>query len=394
LKQPAKQLPLNALLALATTGFVTIMTETVPAGLLPQISQGLHVSVNTAGQLVTAYALGSLLSAIPLVQATIAWRRRTLLMLAVAGLLAFNSVTAISSSYLVTIAARFLAGVAAGVAWGIVASYARRLVVPDLQGKAISVAMVGTPIALALGVPAGTLGGSIAGWRWTFAVLSALALLLLLWIRLGVPDVAGDRTSESTSVLGVLRKPGVWPVMFVALAWMLGHNAIYTYVAPFFKGTGLEPSVDLVLFVFGVAALIGLAVVGKLVDTKLRVCTIVALAGFAVAAAVLAAAHRLPAISFVGVAAWGLAFGGASPLLNTAAADVAGDDADVVLAMVTTFWNASIAAGSVIGALLLARIGVESLPLAMLGSTLVALAVVWRSSRYAFPMKSRKASTG
>lgn len=58
-------LPIAGLLALAMTGFIAIMTETMPAGLLPQISHSLAVSSSMAGQLVTAYALGSLLAAIP-----------------------------------------------------------------------------------------------------------------------------------------------------------------------------------------------------------------------------------------------------------------------------------------------------------------------------------------
>ena len=57
------RLPLGALLALATAGFITVMTEAMPAGLLPQMSSGLDVSQALIGQLVTLYALGSILAA-------------------------------------------------------------------------------------------------------------------------------------------------------------------------------------------------------------------------------------------------------------------------------------------------------------------------------------------
>ncbi|MGH8394699.1 MAG: MFS transporter, partial [Pseudomonas sp.] len=50
------RLPVGALLALAMTGFICIVTETLPAGLLPLISDGLGVSASMAGQMVTAYA--------------------------------------------------------------------------------------------------------------------------------------------------------------------------------------------------------------------------------------------------------------------------------------------------------------------------------------------------
>lgn len=111
-------LPLSGLLALAMTGFIAILSETLPAGLLGQISAGMQISEAMTGQLVTVYALGSLLTAIPLVTLTQGWRRRPVLLLAIAGFLLFNTLTAVSQSYLLTLVARFMTGVAAGLAWG------------------------------------------------------------------------------------------------------------------------------------------------------------------------------------------------------------------------------------------------------------------------------------
>ena len=65
-----ERLPVGGLLALAMTGFIAILSETLPAGLLDQIADGMHISQAMAGQWVTAYALGSLLTAIPLVTLT------------------------------------------------------------------------------------------------------------------------------------------------------------------------------------------------------------------------------------------------------------------------------------------------------------------------------------
>ena len=155
-RDTTERLPMGALLALAMTGFICIVTETLPAGLLTQISSGLEISSAMAGQMVTVYALGSLLAAIPLTIATQGWRRRNVLLLTIVGFLLFNSITAWSSHYGVTLVARFCAGASAGLAWSLLAGYARRMVAPHLQGRAMAVAMVGTPIALSLGVPLGT----------------------------------------------------------------------------------------------------------------------------------------------------------------------------------------------------------------------------------------------
>lgn len=124
----SNHLPWAGLLALAMAGFICILTEGLPAGLLPQIAQDLGVREALAGQLVTLYAIGSLLAAIPLTTATRGWRRRPLLLLCIIGFLVFNTITALSSFYVLTLVARFFAGVSAGVLWGMTAGYARRMV--------------------------------------------------------------------------------------------------------------------------------------------------------------------------------------------------------------------------------------------------------------------------
>ena len=200
-----ERLPLAGLLALATAGFITILTEAMPAGLLPQMSADLGVSEALVGQLVTVYALGSLLAAIPLTIATRGWRRRPLLLIAIGGFALVNSVTALSDLYWLTLVARLLAGIFAGLLWALLAGYASRMVAPHLQGRAIAVAMLGAPLALSLGVPAGTFLGTAVGWRLSFAIMTALTVLLLVWVRWQVPDFAGQRAQQRHKSISQLR---------------------------------------------------------------------------------------------------------------------------------------------------------------------------------------------
>lgn len=384
------RLPVAGLLALAMTGFVAIMTETVPAGLLPSIGAGLGVPDALAGQLVTAYAAGSLAAALPLTAATLGWRRRPVLLLAVLGLFVFNSVTAISSSFALTLVARFLAGISSGLAWGIIAGYARRMVAGPLQGRALALAMIGTPVALSLGVPAGAVLGGLVGWHLTFAALSLLTLGLAGWVLWGVPDFPGQAADRRPSVRTVFLTPGIRPVLLVIVAWMLAHNVLYTYIAPFLAGAGLGGRVDLVLLVFGLFALLGIWFTGLLVDQRLRGSVLTSLAGFALVAVALIGGGRLPAVVYPAVAVWGLTFGGAATLLGTAGADAAGDGVDVAQAMNTTAWNTAIAGGGIAGGSLLAHFGPSSLPWAVLAALGLALAVAWRARDYGFPPGPRR----
>lgn len=372
----AEPLPLAGLLALACAGFITILTEAMPAGLLPQIGAGLEVSQALVGQLVTLYALGSLLAAIPLTLLTRGWRRRPLLLIAIGGFALVNSVTAFSSHYGLTLAARFFAGVFAGLLWALLAGYASRMVAPHLQGRAIAVAMLGAPLALSLGVPAGTLLGTLVGWRASFAIMTGLTLLLLVWARWQLPDFAGEPPSKRLGLRQVLALPGIRPVLWVTLTYVLAHNILYTYIAPLLAPAGIGNDVDRVLLVFGLMALLSIWLVGIWIDQHLRLLTFVSCALFAVAALLLGLWIDSAAVLYTSVALWGLAFGGLPALLQTALAKSAGNSADAAQSMLVTVWNLGIAGGGLAGGLLLQHWDVVAFPWAVLGLLTLALGAI------------------
>ncbi len=384
LSASADRLPIGALLALAMTGFICIVTETLPAGLLPLISEGLAISPSMAGQMVTAYALGSVLAVIPMTVATRGWRRRNVLLLTIVGFLLFNSITALSSHYGVTLVARFFAGVAAGLAWSLLAGYARRMVAPHQQGRALALAMVGTPIALSLGVPLGTWLGGWVGWRTTFGLMSAVSLVLIAWVLVKVPDYAPQPAHQRVSLGKVLTTPGVRPVLAVVISWMLAHNILYTYIAPFVAPAGLADRVDLVLLVFGVAALAGIWITARLVEPLLRHTVLTSLVVFGGVSLALGLFGNVPGVIYLGVAVWGLSFGGAATLLQTALADAAGDCADVALSLNVVAWNSAIAGSGVVGGVLLESWGVAAFPWAMLVLIGVSLAIAWGARAHGF----------
>lgn len=388
-EKQSEKLPLGALLALAMTGFICIVTETLPAGLLPEIGSGLGVSASFAGQMVTVYALGSLLAAIPLTIATQSWRRRTVLLLTIVGFLVFNSVTALSSSYWLTLIARFFAGVSAGLAWSLIAGYARRMVVPQLQGRALAIAMVGTPIALSFGVPLGTWLGGLMGWRMAFGLMSAMTLLLIVWVLIKVPDYPGQSASKRMALRQVFFTPGVRSVLGVVFTWMLAHNILYTYVAPFVSEAGLARDVDLVLLAFGVAALAGIWVTGRLVDRHLRKTVLTSLASFAAVSVFLGLFSGSALAIYAGVFIWGLTFGGAATLLQTALADSAGEGADVALSMNVVVWNSAIAGGGLLGGVLLGHWGVGVFPWVLFVLSVLSLIIALRAQVHGFARGDR-----
>ncbi|MFD5633272.1 MFS transporter [Streptomyces sp. NPDC127077] len=383
-------LPWSALLALGTAVFITSLTETLPAGVLPQMSSSLGVSSGAAGQTVTVYATGTALTAIPLAAATAGVRRKPLLLIAMAVFLVANTLTAAASTYAVLLASRFLAGVAAGLAWAILAGYARRIAPAGQEGRAIAIAMTGIPLALSLGVPAGTLIGQQIGWRVSFAAVSVITLAVLAWILFSVPAVSRPTaTAEKPkpTTLQTLRVPGVSAIMVVVVTFVLGHTVIYAYIAPYLSHAGLGSAADTILLAFGIACLLSIWYTGRHIDGRLRGLALAAATLFTLATAAFVATTT-HAVVWVAAVAWGLGWGAAPTLLQTAAGHAGTRRspaiADTAQAILVTLWNAAMALGGIIGGLLLQRVDVTADATVAAGLGALSLAVIALARHHAF----------
>jgi len=361
MKTEVERLPVAGLCALAVAGFVTILTEALPAGLLPQIGGSLGVNEAMAGQWISIYALGSLIAAIPLTAATRSWRRRPLLLGAILGFAVANLVTALTASFIVAMAARFVGGVSAGLLWALLAGYAVRMAPYHLAGRAMAIAMAGTPLALSIGIPAGTFIGTLVGWRLTFGLLSVIALLLGGWIIAKVPDFAGEPETQRSSLIQVFAIPGVRPVLAVTLFFVLAHNLLYTYIAPLLAGHRMIGHIDSVLLVFGCSALVSIGLTGVLIDKWLRPLAFTGIGLFLAATFILALTTGAPLAIYGAALVWGLAFGGSATVFQTASARAAGPAADVAQAMIVTAWNIAIFGGAVMGGVILETAGTGGL---------------------------------
>jgi predicted MFS family arabinose efflux permease len=149
-----------------------------------------------------------------------------------------------------------------------------------------------------------------------------------------------------------------------------------------------------VLLLFGVASIVGIAVTGMWVDRGLRALTLLSLAVFAMVALVLGVASTSPDLVLLSIAIWGLTFGGAPTLLQTAIADTAGDGADVAQSMLVTIFNLAVAAGGIVGGLLLEKEGPGSFPPTLLVLALLGLVVVWQARDNGFKPGHRANSLG
>jgi predicted MFS family arabinose efflux permease len=377
-------LPWSALIALATAAFIGILTEALPAGMLPDMGHSLSVGDSAMGQALTVYAIASSVTAIPLQALTASWRRKPLILAAVFGIAVANLVTALSDSYALIMVFRFAAGVAAGFIWALLVEYARRLAPAHLQGRAIAITMTGVPLALSLGIPLGTFLSNVFDWRLTFALVTVLGLLLVGWIAVVVPDLAGHREERREPILRAFRRPGVAAVLFVVAAYVLAHNILYTYIATFLDEYHMKGSTDRVLLVFGIASLLSIWIVGAHVDRRLRELTVASTALFAAGALLLGLLAGNNAVVYGAMVLWGLGWGGVTTLLQTAVTDAGGTPGQALL---VTVWNGFMSAGGAVGGLLLDGMGPKSFPWSVLILLVPVLFVVLAGRQHAFPAK-------
>ena len=358
-----------ALLVLATAAFTDVVTDMLPAGLLPAMSASLHVSGARIGLLVTAFAIASAAAAIPVTALLRNLPRRPVLAGALAGFAVLDAVTAVSPSYSLTFAARLLLGIMGGTLWSLLAGYATSIVPAQRRGRALAIVLAGITAALCLGVPGGAAVAGLIGWRGCFAVLAGLALLLAAVILRWLPDApaegapaedAEDAPAEDAGGRAPARRvlPRVTGVLAVTFLLLAGHQAMYTYIAPFLAWSG-SGRASVVLMVFGAATVGGIWIAGLHADRHSTLT--LALALTAVMTAMVALGLR--AEPFVPVVLWGMAYGAAPTLLQTLLISAAGPaNADVATGMQTTVFNLGIAAGSLAGGIVLDQAGAGVLP--------------------------------
>lgn len=363
-RESTERLPLVGLLALAMAAFITLLTEIMPAGLLSSISTGMQVSESVAGQFITAFAVGAVISAIPVTAMTRSLRRKPLLLFLIGAFAAVNLVTALSGNLYVILGARFAAGLFGGVVWSMIASYAVRMAPAGMGGRAIAISGAGATAALVLGVPLGAAFGRVFGWQGAFGIVSGMAFVLMIWMHRIIPDFPGDRDGEREKLLAVLLRPGVAATTAVILTYIVGHNIIYIYVEPFLRSIGQVERLDLILLLFGIGSIGGLALVGALVDRYLTMMGPLQIAFFLAAVAIWQLGWTAPLPIYASAIVWGVSFGGFGAVTQTAIARLAPDSMDVAQSMCTTAWNSAVALGGVSGGFLLDRAGANSFPIA------------------------------
>lgn len=379
-------------LALALMAFVIVTGETTPVGLISDVARGVHARESQVGLAISGYALVAAVTAVPLTRFSLRFERRRVLLACAAVFGVGHLVTAAATNLEVLLVGRGLGALGHGVYFAVATPAAVRLARPGAKGRAGGRVAVGAASALVLGTPLSTLVGQAAGWRTAMLAVAGLSLLLALAvIRLlpPLPPLHLDQPRSAGGVAATLRSRAIITIMAITMVVVTVHFALFTYVAPFaderlgVRGT----TFTVVLLVYGIAAVLGSAVAGRLADVAPVTGARVAAATFvaALAGLWLATQANAPAVGVPLLVLWGGAF--SMTAVSTALAVLRranGPQAETATALHGITFQIGIVAGSALGSLALAAGLLAGVPLAAAAgglAALVLLAVTGRAFR-------------
>lgn len=388
-------------LSLAVGAFAIGVTEFIVVGILPSIAKDLHISIESAGSLVSLYALALAIGTPLLVIALSRLPRKAALLGLMTVFLAGNLLAALSHTFELLLVGRVITAVAHGTFFAIGATVAANLVPKAQAGRAISVMFAGLTLAMVIGVPLGSFLGNLMGWRLPFfavAVLAALGLgAMARWLPAGLATGTGGKAATQLAALGSV------PILAMMSVTVFGFGssfAAFTFITPILTDvTGFSATMaSALLIVFGAATFAGNLAGGYLTShhgwqKALRLMLVL----LAVTQVGVALAIGSQVMMVVMLFVWGVFAFGLSPALQAGMLATAERHTpkavDFASGLNISAFNLGISLGSMLGALMVSRQLMASSPWAGVAASLLALLpLAWLARRNLAPQVAMPAA--
>lgn len=256
------------LISLTIGGFVIGMTEFMMMGVLPDVARTLHVSIPTAGHLISIYALGVVIGAPLMVGLTGKFPPKIVLMSLMGMFFVSNTLFAVAPGFGLLMVVRLFAGLPHGAFFGMGAVVASRLAEPGREARAVSVMFAGLTIANIIGVPLGTYIGHHISWRLSFLMIAAISLIATGTIKLWMPVLSAPDNPGFLNSMKVFKKPELWLIIGVSAIGTGGMFAWISYIAPLMTEVAgfSSNAITLIMVIAGIGMAAGNFAGGRLAD--------------------------------------------------------------------------------------------------------------------------------
>lgn len=364
--------------------FATGVSIIGPTGMLPELAQGLDVSIRDASLLITFGAVMLCIGSPVTAWLTSRFDRRVLLTFAVLVLAVANLASAFAPNYAALLVIRLVMLAIGALFTPQAAGAAALLVPPEKRGSTISYVFLGWSLAMAFGLPVVTYVAGYAGWRWAYGFLGVVALAATLLLAWQLPRGLQGTPVDLKTWVGLARNPLIVVLLLITTLQMSGQFIVMTFISPLLSLlTQARPDdIALIFFIYGVTGFTGNIVASRIVDsfgayrtsvlaTSLLVCGI---GGWALGAG----SYTMMAL---GVCFWGLGFAASNSMqqVRLSAAAPAATGASVSLNTSVLYIGQAI--GSAVGGMLYVRELYTAIGFVALGVIATALMLVISTRR-------------
>ncbi|MFB6827962.1 Cmx/CmrA family chloramphenicol efflux MFS transporter [Streptomyces hydrogenans] len=368
-------------------------SEFMLSGLLPPIAEDMGVSIPQAGLLISAFAIGMVIGAPLLAVATLRLPRKTTLIALITVFGLGQIAGALAPSYGILFASRVISALACAGFWAVGAAVAIAMVPVGSRARAMAVMIGGLSIANVLGVPAGAFLGEHLGWRSAFWAVGAASAVALVGVATRIPRIpVPEEKPRLRRELTIYRDRQVLLSIVITALAAGGVFCAFSYLAPLLTDvSGLDQGwVSAVLALFGIGALVGTTIGGRVADAHLFGVLLTGITASTVFLAALALLASSPVATILLAFLLGVSAFYTAPALNARMFNVAGAAPTLAGATTTAAFNLGNTGGPWLGGTVIdADLGYTSPAWAGAAMTLLALAAAALSLRLTRPRASR-----
>ena len=255
------------ILALATVAVGLV--ELIVGGILPTIAEEFNVSVSSAGQLITLFALIYAIAGPVLLVATSRFERKKVYLISLFIFFIGNLMTYFSPDFTWMVIARIVTAASTALIVVLSLTIAAKIVEPAYRAKAIGLIFMGVSSSLVLGVPLGILISDAFGWRVIFLGIAALSIGSMVLIALYIQPIPGSTSIPLQQQLKAVASAKIGTAHLATMFMLAGHYTVYAYFTPFLETTLYLSSfwVSVCYLLFGIAAVSGGAIGGTMSDS-------------------------------------------------------------------------------------------------------------------------------
>ncbi|EMW0510532.1 MFS transporter AraJ [Enterobacter mori] len=251
-------------LALGTFGLG--MAEFGVMGVLTELAKDTGISIPSAGNMISFYAFGVVIGAPIVALFSSRFSLKSTLLFLVAMCVIGNALFSLSHSYVGLATGRLISGFPHGAIFGVGAIILSKIAPPGKVTVAVAGMIAGMTVANLVGVPLGTWLGHEYSWRYTFFLIAAFDVLVILAVLLWVPTLHDKSEIKLTAQFHFLKKPEPWLIFAATMFGNAGVFAWFSFVKPFMVNVSgfSEGMMTVIMMLMGLGMVLGNLLSGKL----------------------------------------------------------------------------------------------------------------------------------